>query len=72
MALPEPVRTETVNSFKEDQATYSGKITNAFSDSLRTLFITSAVTMGLAAVLVFTLKERELAQSSPDATPGEA
>lgn len=70
--LPESVRTDAQRSLKEDQVAYSSKITHAFSDSLRTLFITSAVTMGLAAVFVFTLKERELAQSTPSATPGEA
>ncbi|HEY1085809.1 MAG TPA: MDR family MFS transporter [Candidatus Saccharimonadales bacterium] len=69
--LPAPVREKASETFDKNQTEYSGKVTHAFSDSLRTLFIISAVTMGLASVFVFTLKERELKPASADATPGE-
>lgn len=70
--LPAPIQDKATTSFKTDQAGYSTKITHAFSNSIRILFITSAVTMGLASIFVFSLKERELGKSNPVATPGEA
>lgn len=69
--LPAPVKQQATKTFENNQAEYSNKITHAFSDSLRRLFIISAVTMGLAAVFVFTLKERELHHADPTMTPGE-
>ena len=59
-------------AFTKQQDDYSYKITHAFSESLTAIFITSAVTMAMAAVIVFTLKERELSRAPAGATPGEA
>lgn len=70
--MPDAAKQQTVREFSNDQAAYSDKVTHAFSESIRTIFITSTVTMALAAVLVFTLKERELAKANPTSTPGEA
>lgn len=70
-SLPRSVRAQAIAQFKQQQAAYSSKITHAFSNSLRRIFITSAILMGIAAVLVFSIKERELATASSDATPGE-
>ncbi len=70
--LPAPVKEQATKMFDKNQAEYSDKITHAFSDSLRQLFIISAVTMGLASFFVFTLKERELKHADPSVTPGEA
>jgi len=70
--LPAPVRDKARDQFHKDQATFSDKITHAFSKSLRNLFIVSAVTMASAAIFVFTLKERKLAYATADDTPGEA
>lgn len=70
--LPAPVKEQATKTFDENQSEYSDKITHAFSDSLRQLFIISAVTMGLASFFVFTLKERELKHADPSVTPGEA
>jgi EmrB/QacA subfamily drug resistance transporter len=70
--LPAPVKEQATKTFNKNQSEYSNKITHAFSDSLRQLFIISAVTMGLASFFVFTLKERELKHASADMTPGEA
>lgn len=70
--LPQPVQQQAEEKFEKDQAGYAGKITHAFSDSLRGIFITSTVLMLAAAVLVFAIKERKLASASPEQTPGEA
>ena len=69
--LPTPARDEAVKEFSKSQNEYSSKIVHAFSHSLRDIFLTSAVLMAIAAVLVFAIKERELAAASPNATPGE-
>ena len=70
--LPAPTQEQVVMQFKNDQANYAGKITHAFSDSLRQIFITSTLLMLAAAVLVFSLKEKRLHSASPLDTPGEA
>ncbi len=69
--LPEPVREQATEDFMKKQEEYSSIITHAFAESIRSIFLTSAVLMGIAAVLVFSVKERELATASPNATPGE-
>ena len=69
--LPDAVREQAKKDFTKKQAEYSSIITHAFSESIRDIFLTSAVLMGLAAVLVFSVKERELASAAPGATPGE-
>lgn len=68
--LPVPVRTQATRQFDKAQSDYSYKITHAFSDSLRRLFITSAGLMFVAAILVFALKEKELKSALPNQTPG--
>lgn len=70
--LPAPDRKEAIEEFTKNQAEYSSKITHAFSSSLRDIFLTSAVLMATAAVMVFAIKERKLAAVSPNVTPGEA
>lgn len=69
--LPAPVKEQATKNFDKSQSDYSSKITHAFSDSLRRLFVISAITMGLASIFVFTLKERELHRADPSVTPGE-
>lgn len=70
--LPAPIKEQATKTFDKNQSEYSDKITHAFSDSLRQLFIISAITMGFASIFVFTLKERELKHADPKVTPGEA
>lgn len=70
--LPAPAKTQAAKTFYDNQDEYAGKITHAFSQSLRAIFITSAILMLMASVLVFMLKERELKHALPTATPGEA
>lgn len=70
----EPVeRREAVQqAFDKSQNDFSYAVTHAFSDSLKAIFITSTVIMLVTTALVFMVKERELAKSRPDETPGEA
>ena len=70
--LPAPAKQQAVKDFDAKQTAYSDKVIHAFSKSLRYIFVVSAVLMAAAAVVVFTVKERELKHASPDATPGEA
>ncbi|MDB5177386.1 MAG: putative Drug resistance transporter, EmrB/QacA subfamily [Candidatus Saccharibacteria bacterium] len=70
--LPLSVRTQVAKQFQQNQDVYGNKITKAFSDSLQRIFIVSASLMLIAAVLVFMIKERPLAASTPDKTPGIA
>lgn len=69
--LPAPVQEKALATFKENQAAYASKVTHAFSDSLKHIFITSTVLMAAAAVLVFLLKEKPLHAARPDETPGQ-
>jgi len=72
VTLPLTVRTQVAKQFEQNQVAYADKITKAFSDSLQRIFLVSASLMLIAAVLVFMIKERPLAASSPDKTPGIA
>ncbi|USN96678.1 MAG: MFS transporter [Candidatus Nomurabacteria bacterium] len=70
--LPAPVKQQATENFKKEQAAYSDKIITAFSDSLRRLFLVSALLMFVATILVFMIKEKELKAASPDQAPGVA
>lgn len=71
-ALPEPVKEEAKKQFIEDQNGFADKVTHAFSDSLRTIFLVATCLMVAATVLVFMVKERPLRSAKPSETPGEA
>jgi len=71
-ALPAPAKSAAIKQFDTSQDDYSDKITHAFSKSLAHIFEASAILMALAAVVVFTVKERELKAAPVDVTPGEA
>lgn len=58
--LPPAARQAVTQRFERNQAAYSDKVTHAFSDSLRRIFLVSSVLMSIAAVLVFLLQERRL------------
>ena len=68
--LPAPAQEQAREEFEAQQKEYNDTIVNAFSDSLRGIFITSSILMAIAAVLVFSLKERELGTAKPDEAPG--
>jgi EmrB/QacA subfamily drug resistance transporter len=69
--LPQPMTEAVKKDFNEKQKNYSDKIINAFSDSLHTIFVSTAAIMGIALLLSFAIKERPLHAASPEETPGE-
>jgi EmrB/QacA subfamily drug resistance transporter len=69
--LPEPAKSEARSTFITQQDEFGNKVTHAFSDSLRKIFITASVLIGTATILVFTIKERQLKSAKADDTPGE-
>jgi EmrB/QacA subfamily drug resistance transporter len=71
-ALPQPVKEKAKEQFMADQNGFANKVTHAFSDSLRSIFLTATGLMVGATVLVFLIKERPLRSAKPDETPGEA
>lgn len=70
--LPQPERQQATETFTANQNEYADKIIHAFSRSLRPIFIVAAGLMAVATVLVFMIKERELASAKPEETPGAA
>ena len=71
-ALPEPAQAQARSAFEANQSEFANRVTHAFSESLRTIFMVAAGLIGTATILVFTLKERKLHSASPDDTPGES
>lgn len=70
-SAPDGTKAAAKQQFENNQQAYSSKITHAFSASLTKVFATSAVLMGIGAVLVMFIRERELKHASPETTPGE-
>jgi EmrB/QacA subfamily drug resistance transporter len=70
-SLPAPIAEVVQTKFMADQATFSGLVTQTFSDSLKRIFIVASVLMVGATVLIFMLKERPLRASRPGETPIE-
>lgn len=68
--IPADAKQQVTTQFEENQSAYSSKITHAFSDSLKRIFLTSSVLMLVAAVFVFMLKERQLSHEV-DSNPNE-
>lgn len=71
-ALPQPVQEKAKEQFMADQDGFANKVTHAFSDSLRSIFLTATALMIVATVLVFLVKERPLRSAKASETPGEA
>ena len=70
--LPESVQEKAKEQFVADQNGFAHKVTYAFSDSLRTIFLVATCLMVAATILVFMVKERPLRSAKPSETPGEA
>jgi EmrB/QacA subfamily drug resistance transporter len=68
--LPAPARAQATIQFSDAQSDYSNKVVSAFSGSLQRIFLVSATLMFLAAILVFSIKEKPLRAASPQASPG--
>ena len=69
--LPEGAQQSAQAAFSAQQDEFGNKVTHAFSESLRIIFMTAAGLIAVATALTFMLKERKLQAASPDATPGE-
>lgn len=70
--MPEQQRQQVTKDFLDKQEAFASKVEHAFSDSLQRIFQISATLMLVAAVLVFTLKEKPLHKADAEDTPGEA
>jgi hypothetical protein len=70
--LPEVYKQQAVSKFDGIQSAFSNKVVDAFSNSLQRIFMVSASLMFLAAILVFSVKEKPLRAASPEASPGVA
>jgi MFS family permease len=71
-SLPAPAQKAARETFLKNQSAYSDKVTHAFASSLHTIFLVSASLMTVAAVLVFSIKEKPLHKASERETPGVA
>ena len=69
--LPAPVAEKAKAQLKTQQDDYSKKITDAFSQSLHTIFVSTSAIMAAALLLSFAIKERPLHTAKPEETPGE-
>lgn len=69
--LPQPARDAATKDFLKQQDEFATQVKTAFSDSLRGIFLTAAVLMAVASVLVFAIKERPLHSADASETPGE-
>ncbi len=70
--LPATYQQPARDTFAKNQAEFASKVTHAFSHSLQLIFIVAAVMIGIAAFMVFTIKERKLHSATPNDTPGES
>jgi EmrB/QacA subfamily drug resistance transporter len=69
--LPPVTQAQLKQDFVNQQNAYSNKIVDAFSNSIHTIFISTAVLMLVALALASQLVERPLRAASPLETPGE-
>lgn len=69
--LPAESGQEASIQFAASQDEFSDKVTHTFSDSLRRIFIAATGLMVVATILIFAVKERQLATKPKNATPGE-
>jgi len=70
-SLPEANRKYVQTEFESSQKAYSSKIVDAFSNSIRKIFVLASIFVGIAAAMTFLLKERVLEKAKPTDTPGE-
>ncbi len=68
--MPPTIQAAANKQFAQDQAEYSQKIVHAFSKSLRDIFVVSAALMGVAAITVFFVKEKELKHETTKRSSG--
>lgn len=71
LASPEATRDSMKASFTKNQDAYSAKIVDAFSTSIRTIFIVSSVIVLVAMLTSIGIKEKPIRAAKPTETPGE-
>lgn len=71
-SLPAAAQDQARETFKQKQEAYANVIVTAFSESLRKIFLVATALMAVAAVLVFSLKEKPLGKAGPNDAPGVA
>lgn len=71
LGLPLPLAQHAKDTLQINQNDFSKIVTHAFANSLHNIFFAASVIVGLATILVFTLKERVLKSANPTDTPGE-
>ncbi len=69
--LPEPMRQSAKTEFTSNQVAYSTKIVDAFSNSIKTIFIVASGVIAVATVVSFAIKEKPLRVAKPSETPVE-
>lgn len=69
--LPEPVRNLAKTEFTKNQTAYGTKIVDAFSSSIRTIFIVASAFVATATVVSLVIKEKPLRAAKITETPGE-
>ena len=72
ITLPEPVRVPAKAVFTKNQDAYGVKIVDAFSSSIKSIFVVASVVVAVAAVTSFAIKEKPLRAAKSSETPGEA
>lgn len=70
-SIPAQVKTKRTRDFVAKQSDYSDKIVNAFSNSIKPVFIGASLLMLCGLLLTLGLKERQLRPANPSDTPGE-
>jgi EmrB/QacA subfamily drug resistance transporter len=71
VAVPRAVKDTLQKDFTAQQNEYAGRVVNAFSTSIHTIFLIAGSMMFIALLLTTRLKERLLHTASPTETPGE-
>lgn len=71
MQLPEQAKEQARQEFAAKQDAYAKQVINAFTESIRTIFIIAAGSMAAALALTLALKERPLRAAQASETPGE-
>lgn len=68
--LPEANRKYVQAEFESSQKAYATKIVDAFSQSIRKIFVSSSIVISLAALMTIFIKERKLDKAKISETPG--
>jgi EmrB/QacA subfamily drug resistance transporter len=68
-SAPPAVRTKLTDQFTASQQEFSDKVTHAFSESLRPVFVTSALMLAVAFILATQITEKKLRSATDTDTP---